>query len=560
MKQVIRSAKSRWLNDEDVTDILANFISYGFPISSSAAQNPICSGSLFLYNTSLGTDWRKDGYSWAPEKEKIVRLETTIYGQLNCMVSTDAEMSRRGYWLEAQANIVLAHYLDTSAELNPKQMMPIFSSSLGHNEMMMANSEKSETKCDLFLNNSPEFPSTSAQGQGMRRIKTSPGALSSLATPEAAFEFATPVNPTHSGLGLSVLNNNASPTGATGGSGNESVAITNIQQQQQQLQQQQQQQQQQQAYYMFGAGSALIPTAQSMNSAIVASAAANAAAAARGQAGSKAAMNGMRRIMSSPVALDRLGKQANAAARGMLDPNKTSKRKARKAEVARACRKRKKAYIQSLEQKAAVLTKQLSEMSGKARPMKSEEEVHRLEQDQLLSEMEKLLSNRHCNTKDVKKLVSKFAANSRRHQKTYWKHVDSAKKAITPGAQAKFALWSLDQDDEFYTKPGLWKTLINGEISLDDNQVKKLLQLRQEVTESKYELLGLQKKFIDLSNDVNEHLAKRHRLIDMLMETLKPAQAARFFLWVSKNSSCMQMLQTVWKIPEVQNDQESMKS
>lgn len=75
--------------------------------------------------------------------------------------------------------------------------------------------------------------------------------------------------------------------------------------------------------------------------------------------------------------------------------------------------------------------------------------------------------------------------------------------------------------------------------------MKKLLRAREQVRETKAELLELQNRLVTLKNNISEHLSKRYRLLDRLLETLKPIQAARFFVWVSKNSSCMQMLQTV---------------
>uniref|UniRef100_A0A7S2U132 BZIP domain-containing protein n=1 Tax=Lotharella oceanica TaxID=641309 RepID=A0A7S2U132_9EUKA len=259
--------------------------------------------------------------------------------------------------------------------------------------------------------------------------------------------------------------------------------------------------------------------------------------------------------MSSPMPLDRLGnKRISSGSRVTQDdPDKTSKRKARKAEVARACRKRKKAYILSLEQKAAVLQRKLAEMTGNTGQSKCEDEAHRQEQNETLMELERLVVFQHPDTKEIKRLVTKFVSKSREHQALFWRQIDNTKKSITPGAQAKFALWGLDQDDEFYSKPGLWKTLMTEEIGLDDIQVRKLMRVRQNVREAKSELLDIQNKLVELRKAINIHLSKRHKLIDRLMETLKPLQAARFFLWVSKNSSCMQMLQTVWKMPE-END------
>jgi len=90
-------------------------------------------------------------------------------------------------------------------------------------------------------------------------------------------------------------------------------------------------------------------------------------------------------------------------------------------------------------------------------------------------------------------------------------------------------------------------------------QMKKLLRCREKVRDTKNELLEIQNRLIGLRKLMNEHLAKRYKLLDRLLENLKPIQAARFFLWVSKNSSCMQMLQTVWKIPERPSDMATVK-
>eukprot|EP00468_Gymnochlora_sp_CCMP2014_P008031 CAMPEP_0167754332 /NCGR_PEP_ID=MMETSP0110_2-20121227/8211_1 /TAXON_ID=629695 /ORGANISM="Gymnochlora sp., Strain CCMP2014" /LENGTH=525 /DNA_ID=CAMNT_0007640199 /DNA_START=36 /DNA_END=1613 /DNA_ORIENTATION=- len=516
MKAVIRGAKTQWLNEQDITDILVNYSNYGFPISCSAARKPISPGSLFLYNASLGTDWRQDGYQWDPNAENIVKLEATLWGSLHCMVSKGNEVCRRGYWLSSQPNIVLAHYLCINAGnfTNGKET-PVFSSNLGQ-DRMISSDERKETRCDLFLNQQLDFQNSTNMGMrstnmGMRRIKTSPSALSSLAT---ASPFAKPVDPTQTavGMGLPILSAQAQP------SQNEATASMN-------------------QAFSFPVPTT-IPTFM------------DATVNAVQQQEVSANKNGMRRIMSSPIALDRLtSTQSNMLGAGSM-VDKMSKRKARKAEVARACRKRKKAYIQSLEQKAETLERKLSEFTRTSAKAKSEEERHRDEQMKLLNEMEKEMSLQHPELKELKKLVTKFVSNSRRSQELHYQQIEKTRKSITPGAQAKFALWGLDQDDEFYAQPGLWKTLMTDEIGLDENQVQSLLRTRASVREVKVELLSLQNKLIELRKNLTTHLNKRHKLLDKLMSTLKPVQLARFLLWVQKNSSCMQMLQTVWKIPE----------
>mmetsp|Transcript_11350 Transcript_11350/g.27929 ORF Transcript_11350/g.27929 Transcript_11350/m.27929 type:complete len:597 (-) Transcript_11350:335-2125(-) len=566
MKNVIRSAKVRWLTDADITDILVNYSSYGFPISSSCAQRPIASGSLYLYNRAVGTDWQKDNYNWVDSGESVMRSPTAMHGTLHCITNEGIEISRRGYWLETQPNIILAHYLSNSPEtIANRKSTPGFTSGL--DDLMMDASllgidgfgDQSDAKCDMFLSTNPEnFSSSGTSSSGMRRIKTSPGALSSLAGSDPRFGLSggsernpfpgmlknastMPTMPT-------MQSTAAKPNGPKSQRKNTKKAKTQKKSQPRPPSQPQPQPPRQQppGYYMFGNAPNVPRSMQRANAGMVPTPTMHpspAVAADRAVPAAGIQPNGMRRIMSSPMPLHRLGKQDAS------DPERTSKRKARKAEVARACRKRKKAYIQSLEQKAAILQRKLAEMTGKASQSKSVEEMHRNEQERILGDMSKAISAQYPDAKDLKKLVNLFVTNSRQQKDLYWRHIENCLKSVTPGAQAKFALWGLDQDDEFYEKPGLWKTLMSDEVGLDESQMKKLLRSREQVRESKAELLGLQHRLVLLKNDISEHLGKRYRLLDRLLETLKPIQIARFFLWVSKNSTCMQMLQTVWKVP-----------
>mmetsp|Transcript_22320 Transcript_22320/g.31231 ORF Transcript_22320/g.31231 Transcript_22320/m.31231 type:complete len:548 (+) Transcript_22320:65-1708(+) len=527
MKNVIRSAKSNWLSEADIADILVNYVAYGFPISSSAAQKPISSGSLFLYNTTLGTDWKRDGYNWDSRREKVLRFQITVYGPLVCLVSEGNGIARRGYWLESQTHIILTHYLENPSENSvPTNGLPIFSSDMAQDQMIHSNMSMpaKEAKCDVFLNPDVLGNSNLGQSSGMRRIKTSPGALSSLVN-DTHFGFATPVDQN------SLVPNFLADIQADQPGGMASIPPTQVQASP--------------MYNVFqtqGGGNAQQVDFFNNTATAVAASANNSTGATT--AGQSSQNSGMRRIMSSPMPLDRLDKGMNG------DGDKTSKRKARKAEVARACRKRKKAYIQSLEQKAAALQRKLTEMAGNASKSKSEKEMHREEQQRILNALEAALGRQPHDIKEIKMLVQQFVTNSRQHKDLFWRHAEDTLGSINPGAQAKFALWGLDQDDEFYEKPGLWKTLMSDEIGLDDSQMKKLLRCRERVRESKNELIEIQNRLISLRKIMNDHLSKRYKLLDRLLETLKPVQVARFFLWVSKNSSCMQMLQTVWKVPD----------
>ena len=118
---------------------------------------------------------------------------------------------------------------------------------------------------------------------------------------------------------------------------------------------------------------------------------------------------------------------------------------------------------------------------------------------------------------------------------------------VVPGLQVKFALWALSQDDDFYDKPGLWKTVMGGEIGLSPEQMEELKKFREPVMQIRGCLSNLQVRMKKLREQVRTHLQSRHQHVEELQELMTPEQIARFSIWVDKNPLCMQMLNTVWR-------------
>jgi hypothetical protein len=64
-------------------------------------------------------------------------------------------------------------------------------------------------------------------------------------------------------------------------------------------------------------------------------------------------------------------------------------------------------------------------------------------------------------TRELSHLLKKFVQNSRERQARVDFYLDRVHDSLMPGNQVKFAIWGLDQPDEFYQKPdGLWITLM----------------------------------------------------------------------------------------------------
>jgi len=96
-----------------------------------------------------------------------------------------------------------------------------------------------------------------------------------------------------------------------------------------------------------------------------------------------------------------------------MPEDKSLKRKARKAEVARACRRRKKAYIQSLEEKASRLQQQLSSMAR----TQNGEASHRRDQDHLIQLIRNAVNDGEQD-RQIQQIIQKFVGNSRKRQRT----------------------------------------------------------------------------------------------------------------------------------------------
>lgn len=157
------------------------------------------------------------------------------------------------------------------------------------------------------------------------------------------------------------------------------------------------------------------------------------------------------------------------------DPNdrhRLTKRLARKAELARASRRRKKMYVQDLEAKVRQLGAKVEDLQAKASASKAaggvpsgpsvaelagEESKRREQQHAIRQTLATLLSKPDASKTasdlhQISQLMRQFVENSRERQAQMESHFDHVIEAITPGLQAKFAMWGLDQNDEFYTQ------------------------------------------------------------------------------------------------------------
>ncbi len=115
-----------------------------------------------------------------------------------------------------------------------------------------------------------------------------------------------------------------------------------------------------------------------------------------------------------------------------------------------------------------------------------------------------------------------------------------------PGVQVKFALWGLDQPDDFYTKPGLWSSLMYNEVGVTEEQMRLITSRRDAIHQERKNLAQCERVLKETRERITQHLVGLNRQMDALQSVLTPLQLAKFYVWVEENEWCMQMLNSMW--------------
>jgi len=236
---------------------------------------------------------------------------------------------------------------------------------------------------------------------------------------------------------------------------------------------------------------------------------------------------------------------------------------ARKAELARQSRRRKKLYIQDLEIKVKKLGLKIEELQQKAARAEAkktpvnfadEETLRRERQEEIRRKLREIVEtsvakqqlDAGTSMQQLTSLVKKFVQNSRERQAKVDFYMDRVYDCLMPGTQVKFAMWGLDQSDEFYgKKDGLWQSLMQA-IGLNSAQENAMQQLRPAMHRERVALQQAQHLLKQCRLTVHTHLAQLYALIDRIQTLLSPLQLARLYLWVENNEWCLQMLNTVF--------------
>lgn len=255
------------------------------------------------------------------------------------------------------------------------------------------------------------------------------------------------------------------------------------------------------------------------------------------------------------------------------------KRLARKAELARASRRRKKAFVQDLENKVKILGQKVEELQRKLQHAQNNNNnsqnggnVNNSNSDNPFSHKERERANSQLNIRrrlaemvehpeqlddkgqrELTFAIQKFVENSRARQASVDIYLEKATDALAPGLQVKFVLWGLDQNEDFYTQPGLWQSLMLKEVGVTEEQMIRIKAHREAIHQERQMLAHCEKSLRELRNNVQVHTTSLNRKMDALQSILSPWQLAKFYVWVEKNEWCMQMLNSMWSAQNLES-------
>lgn len=232
------------------------------------------------------------------------------------------------------------------------------------------------------------------------------------------------------------------------------------------------------------------------------------------------------------------------------------KRLARKAELARESRKKRKQYIEELEVTVLNLEAKIADLESRhsrtCERRKTRQHVYRdseskTRQAALLSQLVEMLklSNGTSSSKDRQELVEKLSEFSELYREFHTKvdyHLDRIEESIDPSLQIKFALWGLDQADDFYDNPGLWTSLMRDELGIAEDVLEKIKSYRGKMHEHRRDLLKAEDCLRILRDNCALFQENLNIEVEKFCQILSPEQLVKFYCWIEQNEWSMQML------------------
>lgn len=225
------------------------------------------------------------------------------------------------------------------------------------------------------------------------------------------------------------------------------------------------------------------------------------------------------------------------------------KRLARKAELARLSRKRKKTRVSELEQEVQQLKVELERERTKVMELENE----RLKQlinssqkgnqeavnlDQCLQTKLKNICQLPTSTADNKtvySVIQDFMDTHASKNACNDVHVVGFENSLGSCVVFSFLRWIMNQNDKFYTDPsGLWFSLFTQDLKCSPAQIQKLMGFREKMKGKFQEWNEVEAAFKRLCPLLRSYYGESANTLNSFVQLLEPLQVVNFFKWVEK--------------------------
>ena len=141
------------------------------------------------------------------------------------------------------------------------------------------------------------------------------------------------------------------------------------------------------------------------------------------------------------------------------------------------------------------------------------------------------------------RLVSELVNTLKKHQGNALAQTKHLQKSLTAPLPLRFLEWALSQKDHFYEdNSGLWNSLFVREVGLVPEQLSALMSLRPAVQMQRSSALDVQTAFAKLTTSLHAHASQGVGSVDKFVSLLTPEQLCKFFTWVDTYGSvCIQI-------------------
>lgn len=235
-------------------------------------------------------------------------------------------------------------------------------------------------------------------------------------------------------------------------------------------------------------------------------------------------------------------------------------RLARKAELARMSRKRKKMRMQDLEREVSELRtgierekklrkiaqdecKTMREKAAKAQfaamvdnDLAKAENTHQMmevESQQLNASLKQELKSESPNLENLKQYSLGLKSLTQKMVMANTDHLNTIRQRIAPPMPLAFVEWVLNQRDPFYEdKSGLWNSLFHSEVGLSTEQMQQVFALRNRIRAQKSLSTEVQQAFERLQQALKGHVSQASTNMEELLGIFTPEQLAKFYSWV----------------------------